>query len=280
MKAKKERLGTKARIRALKKRERRVVPTVFLALILLIIVVSAYFTYSSISQSSNQTINQAYQFRATIVDHLSLSRPNQTFIETATNTLKQAGYSVDYYPGEQVTVEFYRNLPTHGYEFMILRVHSTAANPEMVTLFTSERYEKTKYIYEQLRGDIVSVAFSQDEADKGILYFGVNPLFVTQSMKGRFQNTKIIMTGCDGLSNTKMAEAFIEKGARVYIGWNGSILGTRNDPAIAGLLQHLVTENQTVEKAVADTMKEFAPSSIDNSVLQYYPLEARDQTIN
>ena len=35
----------------------------------------------------------------------------------------------------------------------------------------------------------------------------------------------------------------------------------------------------TVEKAVADTMKEFEPSPMDDSVLLYYPLEAGERTI-
>lgn len=98
-------------------------------------------------------------------------------------------------------------------------------------------------------------------------------------MKGRFQNTLIIMMGCEGLENSLMAEAFTEKGAKAYIGWDDSILGTRNDPAIRCLLQHLIMEKQTVEKAVANTMKEFPPSQNDNSVLQYYPLETGEQTI-
>ena len=31
---------------------------------------------------------------------------------------------MDYYPGEQVTVDFYRTLPLRGYDVLILRVHS------------------------------------------------------------------------------------------------------------------------------------------------------------
>ena len=78
---------------------------------------------------------------------------------------------------------------------------------------------------------------------------------------------------------TQMAEAFIEKGVKAYIGWDGPIVGYRNDPAIASLLHHLITEGQTVERAVAETMKDFPPDRIDNSTLLYYPLDAGDHTI-
>jgi len=51
--------------------------------------------------------------RAAIVDQLSLTSPNQAFVQEATSMLEGAGYAVDYYPGEQVTIEFYQDLPRH-----------------------------------------------------------------------------------------------------------------------------------------------------------------------
>ena len=38
--------------------------------------------------------------------------------------LRDAGYSVSYYQGEQVTVDFYRELAARNYDLVILRVHS------------------------------------------------------------------------------------------------------------------------------------------------------------
>ena len=107
MKTEKKRVGTKAEIKAIKEKERRIATAIFLVFILLIVIFSSYFTYNFLNQPQNQTTNPASsQLKAAIVDQLSLTFPNQTFIETATNTLKQAGYTVDYYPGEKVTVEF------------------------------------------------------------------------------------------------------------------------------------------------------------------------------
>lgn len=77
----------------------------------------------------------------------------------------------------------------------------------------------------------------------------------------------------------KSARAFIEKGARIYISWDDSILGTRNDPAIKCLLQHLIIEKQTVEKAITHTMRESKPTPIDNSTLLYYPFGAGELII-
>jgi len=284
MKTIKKRVGTKAEIRAIKNRERRIATAIFLTFILLIVVFSSYFTYNFLNQPQNQTTNPASsQLKAAIVDQLSLTFPNQTFIETATNTLKQAGYTVDYYAGEEVTVEFYRNLPTHGYSIIILRVHSSAAELQgkefvetPVGIFTSESYSQTKYVYEQLTDQLVTASYTMPQPP---YYFAIVPKFVTSSIKGTLQNTIIIMMGCEGLNNTKMAEAFIQKGAKAYIGWKGSVSASHTDIATTRLLQHLIIEKQTINQAIENTMKEAGPDPSYKSVLLYYPSKVGEQTI-
>jgi hypothetical protein len=284
MKTKKKRVGTKAEIRAIQNRERRIATAIFLALILLIVVFSSYFTYNFLNQPQNQTTNPASsQLKAAIVDQLSLTCPNQTFIETATNTLKQAGYTVDYYPGEKVTVEFYRNLPTHGYSIIILRTHSSASGlggtqrvEVPVVLFTSELYSNTKYVYEQLANQVVQVSYNVPEPP---YYFAIDPSFVTSSTTGKFQNTLVIMMGCEGLDNTFMAEAFVEKGAKVYVGWNQPVSASHTDTATTQLLQHFLIEKLTLKQSVQETFKEVGFDPIYKSLLIYYPFEVGEQTI-
>jgi hypothetical protein len=284
MKANKKRLSIKAQIRAEKERQRRIGTVIFTALILIVITFSAYFGYSLLSQPQNQTLSQeSSQPKAAIVDQLSLTFPNQTFIEVATNILKQAGYMVDYYPGEKVTVEFYKNLPTYGYEIIILRVHSSAAELQgkefvetPVGIFTAEQYSQTRYVYEQLTDQLVIASYTMPQPP---YYFAIVPKFVTQSMKGTFKNTIVIMMGCEGLNNTKMAEAFIQKGAKVYMGRKGSVSASHTDTATISLLQHLITEKQTVKQAVENTMKEVGRDPTYNSQLTYYPTNAGQYTI-
>lgn len=221
--------------------------------------------------------------KAALVDHLSLTSPNQSFVDDATEILEQAGYTVDYYPGEEVTVEFYKSLPTHGYRLIILRVHSAATVLEgneiveaPVSLFTSENYSQTRYVWEQLNGQLVVALYTVSEP---LCYFGIAPKFVTTSMNGKFQNTIVIMMGCEGLSNPTVAEAFVEKGAEVYIGWNQGVLASHTDTATTQLLKHLITEKQTIEQAVENTMEEIGPDPVYNSLLIYYPISSGNYTI-
>jgi hypothetical protein len=290
MKAEKKGVGTKAKIRAEKKRQRRIVTVILFAIISLMIGLSAYYAYTILNSfSENQFIMQdlikpSLQFkpenpnpelRAAIVDQLSLTFPNQTFIDTAASTLTGAGYTVDYFEGEKVIVEFYRNLPAYGYSLVILRVHSAAAELKgkefvetPVSFFTSEDYSQTKYVQEQLTDQLLMGSYSMP---KPPYYFGITPKFVTTSMKGAFQNTTVVMMGCEGLNNTRMAEAFIEKGAKVYIGWTSSVSACYTDQATARLLQHLIAEKQTINQAVHDTVEDVGPDQTYNSQLTYYP---------
>src|SRR3972149_8656122 len=59
---------------------------------------------------------------AAIVDQLSLTQPNPEFVSSARGILAEAGYGVDYFPGEQGTVDLYRTLPERHYDLIILRV--------------------------------------------------------------------------------------------------------------------------------------------------------------
>lgn len=279
MKAKKK--SIKHKIREEKGRERRIVSTITVTILITVISISGFAISSILNQPpTSQTVSTS-EPKACIVDQGGVAPTagyNKTFIQTTTNILKQAGYTVDYYPGEEVTVEFYRNLPTHEYELIILRVHSTAAAYQEeefveapVCFFTCEPYSKTKYIYGQLTDQIACVSYNTPQPP---YYFAITPKFITSSMNSKFNNTVIIMMGCEGLHNAKMAEAFIQKGAKVYISWNEMVSASHTDQATTKLLKHLITEKQTIKQAVIETMEEVGPDPIDYSILLYYPLES------
>jgi len=283
MKDRKKPKGTKARVQAYKKKLAYIGHAIIVSTLITVIAVSSFLLYSMLNSPSEQTpINPTLQFqpsnpnpqlKAAIVDHLSLTTPNQTFIETATDILEQAGFTVDYYPGENVTVEFYRNLPTQGYGLIIFRVHTT----ELGAFFTSELYSTSSYVWEQLNDQIWKVSYHGDPP----LYFGISPSFVKSCMNGRFKETVVIAMGCYSLKFNDMAKAFIEKGARVYVGWTGSVLGSHTDIATVYLLQHLLLGKYTVRNAIVQTIEEVGPDPAyeHESVLLALPEEAWDYTI-
>lgn len=211
---------------------------------------------------------------AVIVDQLSLTQPNPSFAEATTATLQQAGYAVDYYPGEEVTVDFYRNLATHGYDLIIMRVHSGLARDygqptNYVSLFSNEPFSDTKYAAEKAAGLVGRSSYYEG----GAQYFGIVPAFIESSMKGRFHGATIVLMGCDGLITDTTAEAFIRKGARSVVGWDGRVSATHTDAATETLLRHLLLDGMQTRDAVTQTIAEVGPDPEYDSKLLVYPLQ-------
>jgi len=210
-----------------------------------------------------------------VVDQLSAQWPDPAFNQTIFSILNQTGLQVDYYPSQDVTVNFYRTLALHDYKLIIFRVHSTSETgstdlPPWVVFFTSENYSNTNYVSEQEDMRLVYVKFP----DVSQLYFGITPTFVQNSMEGTFNGTTIIAMGCEGLNKTTMADAFIQKGAKAFISFNGPVQEEYTDNATVYLLRHLITENQTIQDAVQETMNDVGADPEYKSVLLYYPNNA------
>jgi len=200
------------------------------------------------------------QPKAAIVDQLSLTFPNPTFVETATDILQHSGYAVAYYPGEEVTVNFYRTLPSRGYDLILLRVHSTAritgsgAGLADVSLFTSEPYSPGRYV-EQMTGGLGAATFF----DGGEQYFGLTADFVRSSIRGGFDGATIVMMGCEGLISRRTAQAFVDRGASAFVSWSQPVSASHTDAATERLLELLLLEGLTPEDAVSRTAAEVGP---------------------
>jgi len=246
----------------------------------LLLILTSYSASPHLPEVTYVYVPPIFQFKAAIVDELSLTCPNQTFVETATNFLEQAGFSVEYYRGEDVTVPFYKNLAVHGYGLIILRVHTAVGRGGYaLSLFTSEPFDINKYPYQILTEQVTGVAYSMEDYEKGVKYFGINPNFITQSMRGRFWNTIIINMGCAS-GKSLITEAFIQKGAKVYIGWNDYVLASHTDLATTHLLRHFLIEKLTAKDSVQQTFKEVGADPAYKSLLLYYPLEAGEYVLN
>jgi hypothetical protein len=239
-----------------------------------IVFVSVLFVFSGSGEQSDQPPAVVFDTgpRAAIVDQLALTQPNQGFVDEATEMLEQAGYAVDYYPGEKVTVEFYRGFPAQPYDLIIFRVHSALGREDglpadWVTLFTVDSYHDTWYVDEQKARRLSKVSYYED----GPPYFGIMPEFVRSSMKGNLQDSTVLLMGCDGLATETIAEALVDKGARGVVSWNGLVSGDHTDAAAEQLLRHLVIEGLPLGQAVEKAAAEVGPDPAYGSVLRLYP---------
>ena len=218
--------------------------------------------------------------RAAIVDQLSSLLENEDFVTEVTRELEDYGFEVDLYQGDEITVDFYRGLPTHGYKLIIFRAHSglLAEDEEIIertVLFTNEEYSLSRYVGEQLDDRLVMA-----RVDEGYpMLFGIPPKFISESMEGKFDDAVIIMMGCSGIYLGDLAGALVDKGASVYLAWHGSVELYYVDEATPYLMRQLCSGNLTIKEAVGSTMDVIGPDPEHNAVLKYYPSHNGDKTL-
>lgn len=219
--------------------------------------------------------------RAAIIDQLCVLQPNQALLDQLTQELEDYGFEVDIYQGDEITVDFYRSLAELGYKLIIFRAHSGLLSGEgevvnKTSLFTNEPYSETKHIKEQLSDQLAMARI-----DKNHPYvFSIRDKFVTQSIKGKFNNTAIIMMGCSCLFIDDLAQAFIAKGASVYLAWGATVGLGYVDEATIYLMKQLCQEKTTVKKAVRNTMTTIGPDPQFGARLKYFPPQSADKTLD
>jgi len=219
--------------------------------------------------------------RAAIIDQLcAFDMPNQEFIEVVTDTLERYGFKIDLYQGDEITVDLYRTLPKQGYKLVIFRTHSGLIKSEggavvETSLFTGESYSPNKYVREQLNGELVQARVSEGYP----FYFAISSKFITDRMKGHFDDTVIIVTGCSCLYLQDLSQAFIDKGASAYLAWDGTVGLDYVDDATMVLVQNLLSEGLPIQQALAKTMEEKGADPEWGAVLKYYPAQSGSKTV-
>ena len=215
--------------------------------------------------------------RAVIIDQLEFNIPNENFVLQATGLLEQAGYEVDYFASDRIDVDFYRALPSKGYDFILFRAHADRLEAtaddgtkfDDVVLFTSEQYDREKYTPDQAANRLVIAKYQPD----GEEFFGVAPGFF-ESARGNFGGATLVVMGCEGFLTERTAQAFVEDmGAKTYISWNETVSSTHTDEATEVLLRHMLIDGKSAPDAVALTMADVGPDPIYGSRLKAYPPE-------
>lgn len=241
-----------------------------------------------------QTPEVTFPLNAAIIDQLAESDPslaNSTFVESATSILKSRNFTVTYH-NKTLGVDFFKGLAKYNYGVIILRTHSALREDNStVDLFTSEEFKEFMYRSEQERGLLVRGEFLYRP---GKYYFAATSKFI-ESLEGRFSKSIVIAMGCWSLKPNveKMAQAFIDKGAKAYVGWTDLVFPQETDNETLKLLMALLVKNRTLSDALLEarnytytdehrsvtTRLRFYPSSVGNLRITDLIHEARISTI-
>jgi len=238
--------------------------------------------------------------RAVIMDQLSDEIPNENFQIKAIKIFEDAGFEVDLVESQNITVDFYKNLPSMNYDYIVLRSHAVPQenSDTPVVLFTGEQYSTEQYITEQLWGHVMRAApvgFSEysanvpqdnwmvvndtykyfDQPVKHDTYginefFAISPKLVDELMVGEFPSSIILLGGCGTLSNHSMAKSLIKRGASTVVGWDNLVGSLDNDRALLAILKDTVTNKVDIEDAVNSHMEKLNKNGQSNVNLEYF----------
>lgn len=228
-----------------------------------------------------------FSLKAAIIDQLGTDVPNSEFNNTVTDLLVRAGFNVFYHRSENITVDFCRGIAQYNYGLIILRAHSALREGQTtVDIFTSENY--TEALANEYRAKYGSRLLVRGEYlwHPGKFYFAITSDFI-ERLDGYFPKSIVIAMGCWSIKPPKpgwggMAEAFIKKGAKAYIGWTDLVYPQDTDNETINLLSMLLIENKPLGDAISKTksyLTEFNNTFVTTR-LDFYPKSAGNLTIS
>lgn len=207
---------------------------------------------------------------AVIIDQLHDSIPNKYFQDNAKQYLELAGYDVDIFTTQQITVDFYKNLPSMNYKYIVIRTHGLE-DPEYnnaTFLFTGEKYNLNKHISEQLAGQLGKGAPIYEEERNLILeerenledsmYFLVGAKLVDELMVGEFPDSVILIGGCESVRNRDLATSLIWRGASEIVGWDRTIGSIENDRVMLAFLEKNLVDKEEIVDIVLELNDQYS----------------------
>ena len=126
---------------------------------------------------------------------------------------------------------------------IILRNHGIGISAGSIVITTSETYSQYQHVADQLTDRLVEVKVNHT------ITFGLTQHFIENEMCGQFPGTMVLFMGCGGLSRQWLADSFLEKGARAFVGWGGTV-GLYYDDLAFGLLGTLLIQGHPVDWAL------------------------------
>lgn len=238
----------------------------FLIGIVCLLVIIILFPYSSFFAPTIQE-NKTSNHQVAVINQF----PKQdNFTNRVVELFEEENIEVDVY--ENVTVNLYRKLPELDYKLIIFRVHSALSPKKSLDfvspLYTNEKYKSSKYPVLQSKNYLVPARTQEWNESKAV--FAITPKFIEEKMKGKFNDTLIILDSCHTIcptSNYMLPKAFYKKGAKAVIGWKGKISLEYGDKVTLNLLDHALSDNKTLLESAKITLTEIESEEYENNLI-------------
>ncbi len=192
---------------------------------------------------------------ALLYDSLYREYPNETLIDELVSLLESNGYQVYLYQGINATLDPLVSL--NKLDLIIIRAHGAynddPKRPLGSYIYTGLRYEEAKTLYdgyvdENLENGLLALAVIPPpgvELNETILetlpkYVAVSPEYIDRHLGILKNDTIVIAAGCYTSNDDILADIFLNKGAKAFIGWKGEITQSYMDRVTLELVKLLL----------------------------------------
>lgn len=192
--------------------------------------------------------------RALVADALSTEFPNPELDRFLVETLKEAGFNVDYVNGTDVDLGLYSRLTE--YQVVIIRTHGAFDFVEMPgsgeameihALVTGLPWDDK---YTDLAEKLL-VAKARPYYSPELEYVAVLPEFFVRRLKGEFcPGSVVIVASCFSFSSYELPVAMAEKGLSLYVGWTGPVTVDELDESLRLLVELMFKNNLPWTEAI------------------------------
>jgi len=105
-------------------------------------------------------------------------------------------------------------------------------------------------------------------------FFSLLAKFVEELMVGNFQNSTIILAGCETTKDSRLAESFLKRGASEVIGWSGLVDSDKNNSVLLQLFNSTFGNDVEMKDAIEEVMKINEGTFFEPTKLVYFSNEA------
>ena len=184
---------------------------------------SVYRTQKELEQEGKEIV---------LYDQLSTVQSSVGFREGLDGLAAEHNFEINYRNATEVTVSLLKRTPKT--RLLVLRMHSGGFD-DSVWLFSGETYSESKYVLEQVRGQIHIARCSSTSE----IVFAVGEDFINENWSG-LDDTLVVLMGCSSLGDTGLAEKMIDSGAVGVIGWDEMVSIEQSDSRVLRLIRNLI----------------------------------------
>jgi hypothetical protein len=173
----------------------------------------------------------------------------EMYMRSIIYNLERAGYIVDNYRNENVTINLLKRLDDEGYSVIYINSHGFIDSQGSFALFINEKIDSEKINLYKNDIEENNVGYLENGSLAGYLY--VTPqFFLLYGNDGLFPDALIFIDACYSGNNTSLAEVFLNLGAQCFIGWNGPVNVIHGIMMDGKFFHEACKYNKTVEQAL------------------------------